>query len=243
MYVVRLKSGGKDQYEIDQKRLRYLRMVRRVFAWANTVWGQGVELDCYMLTLTYRGTVEAWERGQISKFVKSEKKKWGQSLLAYCWVAELQRRGVVHYHLIEIVAAGTRFWNAYIDRDEKIIRWGCGWPDRWDLGRCGVDVARSPFYVVAHSGKEYQKFGDYPKGVRMFAVWADRNVFDQASLKCAVLPKWLRDIISEDESLQGLRASRVSGGYEIECQFFPSPYTVGFSKDEQGFHPERWGIE
>jgi hypothetical protein len=110
------------------------------------------------------------------------------------------------------------------------VRYGCGWPDSWPWGRCGVDVAKSPYYVCAHSGKEYQKFGNYPKGARMYGMYFNQLIFGlgaKVSFNHSGVPKWLQAEIEFRDDLWQEKIKRCKGGgYLVGREFFKSPYQV-----------------
>jgi hypothetical protein len=134
-------------------------MKRRILSWANTIKNiSGTQL--IMVTLTYR-EISGWKPNHIRDYMKKMRKILGRDLRAYAWVAEMQERGAVHYHLVLCVNSGTRI----------------PMPDRsgfWDYGLSRVEIARTPYYLVLYYGKKYQKdFEKFPKGARCFAIWLD----------------------------------------------------------------------
>ncbi len=110
-----------------------------------------------MVTLTYEKS-DDYEAGHIRNYVKSLKRKLGKRLLAWAWVAELQRRGAIHYHMTIMMEKGTRF----------------PMPDKsgmWKFGMSKVQKAKSPWYLVKYVGKDHQKdLSKYPKGCRLYAT-------------------------------------------------------------------------
>lgn len=245
MRMVFNKSTGR-YFELDEKMSRYTRMCRRVFAWAEQL--SAFDVDVYMHTLTYKVT-ETWDKNDIRSFVRSLRKF---HLLAYAWVAEMQERHEVHYHLLAVVPKGYRYFSAYIDRGKPTqkIRWGIGWVSEfgyWSKGREGTDVSDTPFYIVSYTSKMAQKFSAFPKGIRTYGLYLDKKRFDELSLQrfhVSVCPAWLTDIIKASPDLHGFKVHRTAGGYYVGDIFIPSPFQVGYAKDNtiQGFHNERWGL-
>lgn len=140
---------------LDQDKMRYDRMRKSVKAWADEITGNGGKLK--MLTLTYRG-LNDWKQRDITEFIRQVKKDLGSNLLGYCWVAEVQKRGALHYHVILWIEKGIPI--GYPDK--------MGW---WKHGSTRVTTAKSPFYILTYTGKEYQKeFSKFPKGARCHAV-------------------------------------------------------------------------
>lgn len=216
--VIRNKLTG-DKFGFSARRARLRRVQRRVKSWAETLklfidhLGRGYRL--VMITLTYTG-VDDWKPGHIRDFMLSARKRLGSALLAYAWVAELQRRGAVHYHVLFLVKAGTD-----IPKPDT-----CGW---WLFGSTRIETARTPFYILTYTGKEYQKSGFFPKGLRMFAVWIGEGVVDGGSrwlFRLSALPGWLETKAFSIGNV-GAKFRRVpGGGWDCEGEHFQSPWEV-----------------
>jgi hypothetical protein len=144
----------------------------------------GCEGILKMITLTYKG-VDDWQPKDITSFIRKMRTKLGDGLLAYCWVAELQKRGALHYHVLVWVKKGTRI--PYPDK--------AGW---WTGGMTSIVKARSPYYVLTYVSKEYQKdFDKFPKGARVYAV----KIYDQGLdllLKYDKLKDWEQGIVNSE---------------------------------------------
>lgn len=144
---------------IELYKVRYSRMRRSIVEWANLM-NLTYSSDSYrrvMITLTYKG-VNDWQPNDITDYVKSLRARLGTNLVTYAWVAELQRRGAIHYHMIVIVKRGTN-----IPRPDK--------SGMWNHGSTSRDTAKSVFYLVTYLGKEYQKnFSEFPHGARCFGI-------------------------------------------------------------------------
>lgn len=167
---------------------RLARMRRRIKAWSEAI--ASLELDQrhirkVMITLTYQPGAE-WQKNHIRDFVYALKRRLGDGLMAAAWVAEMQKRGAVHYHLFIIVKRGTRVPKP----DESGL---------WPWGTSNIQTGRSPYYLVAYlkgTGKDkaYQKMG-FPKGCRIFSVWLNKSFFRVwvvTLFRWSALPTWLR---------------------------------------------------
>jgi hypothetical protein len=219
MYALNLKTG--EKIEIDKKRSRVRRCQKRVYAWSKLLDGYIRDKDRYrlvMLTLTYE-CVEDWKPGHIRAFMCLVKSQLKKNLLGYAWVAELQQRGAVHYHVLLLVRKGTS-----IPKPDK-----AGW---WVLGMSKIETAKTAYYIAKYTGKEYQKIGNFPKGLRMFAVWVSASLAPGVArwfFRASAWPKWLKDQIIE-AALVGYIARRVvGGGWECNGEFYKSPWRVVFS--------------
>jgi hypothetical protein len=215
MQILNRKSG--ETFEVNKQRARVRRCQKRVHSWANTLQNPVQKMGKtrqVMITLTYE-KVDTWEPNQIKDFMKLCRFCMGADLLAYAWVAELQERGAVHYHVILIVKKGT-----FIPKPDEY-----GW---WDLGSTKIETARSLFYIVTYTGKEYQKMGAFPKGMRMFAVWLSKSLVTKVELflhKMSALPGWLADQIENQVEYCEERIKRhVGGGWIFRGEIYSSPY-------------------
>lgn len=156
--LVNAVSGKVSFVDTFEQRLTLMR--RRVVTWAEVVkrMAEKTSLRLVMVDLTYRPGA-TYNAGDIRTYLKATKKRLGENLLAWAWVAELQKRGEVHYHVIFAFKRGTKFPKP----DDK----GGGWPH----GMSKVQTARTPFYLVTYIGKEYQKdLARYPRSCRLYAV-------------------------------------------------------------------------
>lgn len=220
--VTLLNRETGELIETDPVKLRLGRMRRRVKSWAETVGfyldrlGKGWRL--VMVTLTYRPG-EEWHSGDVGAFMRRMRRRLGAGLLAYAWVAELQLRGAVHYHVLLLVKQGTPIPKP----DEAGI---------WRKGATRVETARSPFYVVTYTGKEYQKAGPFPKGLRMFAVWVRKDVTGEVERwvhRLSTLPRWLSERVREQEP--GTFPKRHKGGGWMLCGvLLLSPWVVTLAR-------------
>lgn len=144
---------------VDTFAVRLGRMKTRIFDWAQKVdeWRKSNKSRMVLITLTY-GKIEDYRPGHIGDYLKNLKKRLGQNLYAFAWVAELQGRGAVHYHLVLLVRPGTNI----------------PMPDKrgyWTHGASNMQTARTAFYLATYAGKKYQKdLSKYPKSCRLYGV-------------------------------------------------------------------------
>lgn len=216
---IRNKKSG-QVLEFSRRYARVRRMQRRVFAWANTLRpflekrGQGFRL--VMVRLSYAPEF-TWKPNDIRDFMKLVKRKLGSSLIAAAFVGELQRRGEVHYHVLLLVRQGTE-----IPKPDE-----AGW---WKWGSTRIETARSVYYICSYVSKEYQKMGIFPKGLRMFSVWINKEYLSDIErwfFHLTALPVWLRDEMMHRFELYLKKVRRVcGGGWECEGILFTSPWEV-----------------
>lgn len=115
--------------------------------------------------------------------MKTLRKTVGESFLAYGWVAELQKRGAVHYHIYCAVTAKT-----IIPKPDS--------SGMWPYGMSRVETRKSPYYLLSYASKKHQKIGKFPKGMRMVHVWIKKGLlptYERWLFDLSAYPNWLRD--------------------------------------------------
>jgi hypothetical protein len=184
-----------DAFELDPDSRR-IAMLRRAVGFAarcHLVSSRGQSTDeCVMVTLTYAGTNEAWDAGHIRAFMTHVREWYRRRDIPcrYVWVAELQQRGVIHYHAALWVPQGVRMPKP----DE------CGW---WPHGMTRIEVARCAVsYLMKYLSKCDDGRGRLPKGARSYGVggleaearasarWLRYPAFIQA--RAAITDRWTR---------------------------------------------------
>lgn len=172
-----------------------------------------------MVTLTYERD-DQWQPDHISKFMDvvqkwASRKPLGGRLgtkLPYVWVAELQKRGAVHYHVL-----------LWIPK-----RWRIPYPDKqgwWKWGASGVDRVRNPVGYVAKYASKFESKGqaEFPKGLRLHGI-GGLNKQEKRIVAWWKLPKDMRQ--GNEGSVAFKRAK--GGGWE--------------NKDTGEVTPSHWGL-
>ena len=220
MKVKNTETG--EFFQTDPTELRLSRLKKRLSVFSD--WQKLVEevhssVDVIMVTLTYKG-VEDWKPKHVTEFVQKIRRFLGWRLYGYFWVAEMQERGAVHYHVIFVVKQGTKIPKP----DEE---------GYWTYGMTRVERVQHIYsYLAKYLSKDEQK-AQYPKGIRIFgfSVYIVKDL-----IKMWKLPRWLQDkiqrllhIFDDDrlerhklKRLEGLR--KVKGGYTCAGHFIASPY-------------------
>jgi hypothetical protein len=171
---------------LDPCQVRYNRMRNRISTWAN-VLNVYSDIKLVMVTLTY-SPEHTWEPNHIKAFMRSMRRTLTDRLWGYAWVAELQKRGAIHYHVMLVVP------------NDLVVGEDLPYPDEaglWPYGFTRTETARTVFYLVTYLGKEYQKdFSAFPKGIRVFAVYIRQ---DEAKLKLRYdsLPSYQQAFVDE----------------------------------------------
>jgi hypothetical protein len=162
-----------------------------------------------MVTLTYAPGVE-WGRRHVSVFLDCVM-KWAArrgASIPYVWVAELQMRGAVHFHVVLWLPKGL-----VIPKPDKR-----GW---WPHGSTRVEWARRVVgYLTKYASKGEGGVG-FPRGLRL---WASGGLCGTARewRSWLRLPAWLRASVVERQ-----RVVRIPGGLwvaELTGECYRSPY-------------------
>jgi hypothetical protein len=115
----------------------------------------GFRTRAAMVTLTYRPG-EVWNPRHISETLAAAR-KWHNRLgqkMRYVWVAEMQERGAVHYHVIFWMQVGYKL--PLFDRR--------GW---WPYGKTNAEWARNGVGYVAKYASKGADGPAFPKGIRI----------------------------------------------------------------------------
>ena len=161
--MVNKYTGEVAVIDLFEKRKNLMR--KRILAWAETMADFRVDQQTrmVMIGLSYAQD-NMYEAGHIRLFLKDMKRRLGNRLYGFAWVAELTERGRVHYHLVLLVKKGSHIPKPDTpDKENKL--------PMWKYGSSSICSARSPFYLIKYVGKEHQKdLSRYPKRCRLYGV-------------------------------------------------------------------------
>jgi hypothetical protein len=151
-------------FEVDKAGRRYsgLRMAVGFAARAHAVSAKGHRSDkAWMVTLTYAGDNSAWKPEHLTTAMNTFRKWCKREGFAcrYVWVAELQERGVIHYHIA-----------CWLPRGIAMPKWDRrGW---WPYGMSNTLKAKhATAYLMAYLKKgDLEARGALPKGARNYGV-------------------------------------------------------------------------
>jgi hypothetical protein len=220
---------------IDLYKARYHRMRQSIMNFA--MIAKMRYFDGYrmvMLDLTYR-RIGDWLPNDIDRFVKRLKQRLGENLMCYAWVAELQDRGAIHYHMIVIVKRGTNI--------PKLDKSGL-----WPHGCTRRATAETPYYMVTYVGKEYQKnFSEFQKGARCFGVgFFEAELRNRYRFEC--MKQWEKDYLTYQGDIYDLQIAR---GLRKQCTDWQICYVTddyrmvqnvydGYAKNEMISEENKW---
>ncbi|MGO4703557.1 rolling circle replication-associated protein [Dyella sp. 2RAB6] len=169
-----------------------------------------------LITLTY-AKVDGWRPGHFAAF-RDNLRKWCQANgvhARWVWVAELQERGALHYHIIVWLPKGK-----FIPTPDKVNKHHKWWPH----GQTNVKTAHSAVsYIAKYASKTTAgQAGMYPRGARMHGCGGlDREA--RRHIRYWQAPFWVRDALTGRADIR-----KVSGGYmdRFTGEFLASPWRV-----------------
>lgn len=149
---------------VDPKATRITRMRKGVGVAAKSLHNMGgYKQTKWLVTLTYAGDNRAWRAEQISRFLDCLRKwhyaRTGSKKVRYAWVAELQQRGVIHYHVVVWLDQGLT-----LPKPDKQ-----GW---WPHGMSNRKQATAPVaYLMKYVSKvDTKNVGGFPRGSRIYGI-------------------------------------------------------------------------
>jgi hypothetical protein len=209
---------------LDRRAARLGRMRKRLSRWGDIAkqMVDGGQANLVMVTNTYRPG-RGWQRRDISGFLAAVRKELGQRLYGVLWVAELQKdrasREAVHYLVYLLVAPGT-----FIRMPDKSGAWPYGMT-KVETGRRGVG------YAMKYAQKVEQKGGDFPKGLRLFAVtfysWAPIGVVHRRWFRLSAFPRYAEEAFKRANLPEEPLPKRAKGGgYDWKGEHVACPWMV-----------------
>ena len=197
---------------IDPKASRVTRLRKGLGIAAKQLHNQGDKNQTiWMQTLTYKGDNRQWRPEHISRYLDALRKwhyaRTGSKTVRYAWVAELQQRGVIHYHVIVWLGGGLtppkpdQPWHS-TDR-KGLKQWH---PPMWSHGMSNRLRATAPVaYLMKYASKiESKNVGSFPHGARIHGAGG----LDQSG---RAIRRWV------------LWPAYVQGNASVSDHFKPSP--------------------
>ena len=234
-------SEGWDLIDMQERRVKKLAISLQGFfnstyknplnkhLYASKVNGKGTYYPVF-ITLTYRNQ-EDWDAKDISGLVDNYRKDWIRRLgrsakhFRYVWVAEMQKRGVIHYHLV-----------LWCPRGKSLKKPDEGW---WDKGMSNIVGVRKGVigYLAKYLSKGSQPADNegkkvyFPKGARLFGMGGLSSA-DRSKIAYSKLPKYVRRVFDYGE-----RIEKVVGGYKQGSTELVSPWSFEVVKYSPQYDP------
>lgn len=182
----------------------------------------------FLVTLTYRG-VDDWHPGHISACMK-QVRRWCQRRgirCRYLWVAELQQRGALHYHIALWLPRRIQ-----LPKFDKQGWWPHGWTHR-------TQASNAVGYLMKYLSK-ISPFHVFPKGARLYGIG---GLTTEARDICSWLnlPSYLKQQfgVGELRTAAGRRVVRETG--EVLAAMYRRVFHLaGMRLYSNGPIPERW---
>ena len=172
-----------DPIEIDRAMARFKRLKRSIVTSARLFehMFKGKRRRVAMLTATYRD-LDAFRPCHISELLKRIR-HWlarrGHGV-SYVWVAELQQRGALHYHILLWLPKGLT-----LPKPDKQ-----GW---WPHGNTRIEWARRPIGYLLKYASKFDSKANLPKGARLHGAGGLDKTCKQIR-QWFNLPLWLKTL-------------------------------------------------
>lgn len=192
----------------------------------------------WFVTLTYVGEND-WRAEHMSQAIKTFR-DWCRQVnvpCRYTWVAELQSRGAVHYHLLCWLPINIRM--PHWDRSTKTRR-GTVRDAAWPHGMTNTEIARSG---VGYLMKYLSKLGcmtKFPRGLRLYGI-GGLNADGRNTRAWLNLPEWTKRSFGVGELVRRAGGLVVRATGEIlESAFKVSIMPFGLVVHPIRPIPDRW---
>jgi hypothetical protein len=212
---------------IDNAVNRINRLNKRLRKWEEVVkkYAEIAEIRAYKIGLSYKPS-KSWKEKDITEYIKNVKDYLGvDNLIAYAWVAEMQRRGEVHYHLEMI----TNVKGKKIPMPDKKGHWRNGSSNREEIAYVEVGYLSSDYMR-----KKEQK-SNYPKGIRIHNTWLNGKYFGEVeywALRSVSYPEWLVEKINYAGLINPIIKRAKGGGFIVKADENGEEY---YWKNDEGY--------
>jgi len=215
---ISLSTNGthKELIKIDRNQSRMKRMKHGVLTAARLhdedLTNSKSRFRRAMITLTY-AECDDWKADHVAYFMRLVRQwcKRRQIAVRYVWVAELQKRGAVHYHIIFWLPRGIT-----LPKPDKQ-----GW---WPHGHTRIEWVRRPVaYLAKYVSKGLDEANQFPKGCRIHG-FGGLSPASQNERTWWLMPTWVKDIANIEDKPR--RA--IGGGILLKStgEIVPSPWEV-----------------
>lgn len=177
-----------------------------------------------MLTLTYREEVE-WCASHVRDLLGHIRKHCARLgvRVRYLWVAELTKRGRMHYHILFWLPKGLT-----LPKPDKR-----GW---WPHGSTRIEWAKKAVgYIAKYASKaDPLTLWHFPKGARISGS-SSLDFSDACCRRWWLLPQWARSAFAPSDDL---RRAPGGGWVTSDGEWMPSPFELA-GRPEYGVVPVR----
>jgi len=215
------KGRAKESFLIDGNARRLHRMRKVIGHSARLLHfdatGERQRYRKVFVTLTYRDA-EQWEPGHVRQFLRRIGDWCRERGVArrYVWCAELQKRGVVHYHVLLWIP--RKF---LLPKPDKR-----GW---WPHGATNIKEAQHAVsYIAKYASKTtWDEAARFPKGARLFGHGGVETSL-RPQIRYWLAPRWVKDTFTGNSDIR-----KCKGGYvnKYTGEFVASPWQISLSPD------------
>lgn len=183
-----LSSGPICESQRALKRIRRLKRAVWASGHLHAIGHHGSRAPvCWFVTLTYR-SIEDWRADHVSRAIQRFRNWCDRNGVPCCyiWVAELQKRGAMHYHLLAWLPTGVRMphWDRAPDSKRRAF---------WGQGMTNTEIARSGVGYLMKYLSKLGGFHRFPKGARLHGV-GGLDAKARAVRSWFNLPEWVKCI-------------------------------------------------
>lgn len=216
-----------NYHETDSQKTRLARMQKTINAFFRDTDAAGIyaqhirDRGTYypvLITLTYQ-TQSDWDKRDITKLIDAYRKDWKQRLgrppahFRYLWVAEQQKRGTIHYHIVLFCPRGKS-----LAKPDKYFKKGM---TKIEGVRKGIRGYMSKYLSKGTTGHDGQSPVHLPKGARLFGHGGMSSAA-RAGLRYFLLPAYVKKIFTEFDG----KIQRIKGGWKQGLTELLSPWEV-----------------
>ena len=210
------RFGAEAFHVVERVKSRLRRMKHGVITSARLLNEQatanGTRTRAAMVTLTY-APGQCWNPRHISETLAACR-KWHNRLgirMRYVWVAEMQQRGAVHYHIV--------FW---MPRGYKLPKFDQrGW---WPYGMSNAEWCRNAVGYVAKYASKGKDGPPFPKGIRISGA-GGLDVEGRRIARYWRAPQECREFLGEAADIRRIKGGRVDAAIGL---FWDSPWRFLF---------------
>jgi len=220
--------------------MRSLRRIRRL---KRSVWAAGHLHGiadhgkrapvCWFVTLTYR-QISDWRADHVSAAVEAFR-NWCRRVgvpCRYIWVAELQNRGAMHYHLLAWLPQGLRMpqWDRQPDRKRAAF---------WAHGMTNTEPARAGVGYLMKYLSKLGGFHRFPKGARLYGI-GGLDASARQTRTWFNLPEWAKCSYGVGEVIRSGSRLVLRSGEILQSPWLAKWVGGGLQLQLVGELPARW---
>ena len=212
------KGTPATEYHLDPQQIRLRRLRRAVITAArlqqDSLTRAKARFRVAMLTLTY-ADIAGWKPQHIKELLRHLRqylKRRGHAF-RYVWVAELQERGAMHYHIVIWLPRGVT-----LPKPDKR-----GW---WPHGSTRIEWARKPVgYIAKYASKTNSKGGAMPRGARLYGIGGLERP-DRHERSWWMLPQYIREYSPEPRENGPAKRAKGGGWLTPFGEWLPSKFKI-----------------